>query len=50
MSKKGEMSDCIDDKLKEFKPIGDTPQKRAENTRKAFKEAAEDCLKKLYDV
>lgn len=50
MSKKGEMSDCIDDEMKDFKPVGDTPKKRSEHIRNAFKEAAEECVKKLYDT
>ncbi len=48
MSKKSEISDCIDDEMKDFSPKGETPKERAKHIRDAFKKAADDCVKKLY--
>jgi hypothetical protein len=48
MSEDREISDCIDDKMKDFKPVGKTPKERSDFVRNAFKKAAEDCVKKIY--
>ncbi len=46
ISKKQKIKDCIDDKMSEFEPIGDTQQDRVQSIRNAFTKAAEDCKKK----
>ena len=50
MAKKGDMSDCIDGEMKDFKPIGKDPKERSDHIRDAFNKAADDCRKKLYPI
>jgi hypothetical protein len=50
MSKKGKFSDCIDEEMNGFEPMGETPKERTEHVRNAFKKAADDCKKKLFGI